>query len=81
MLDVDYLNQLFKRGYRIGTVEEVYGYNIGLHPEKSVKSFFFNRNTRRFVHVERFVDSYANTVQVRDCSTQEVSDCSVNHLF
>jgi len=76
------LNDLFLKGYRIETLNEVYGFSIEVdHPERTCNDLFLYRPKSRFVRIREFSDFPVNLILVEEAVSGRQYQCSIYDIF
>lgn len=82
MPTLDDLNAYFDRGYTIGTLNDLYRFEIDLACELKTKySVFLYRPQPRFVKIIRFIDFPATRVLVEEYVSGKQFECFITDLF
>jgi len=82
MIGLEELNEYFRRGFRLDTLVEVFGYDIAIEERQRDKnSIFMHRPSRVFIYIEKFADFPVNTLVVKECTTQRVFCCPVSEIY
>lgn len=81
MLTVETLNELYQKGYRIDTLNEVYGFDLPFSGDKTKDSVFLIRNSRKFVNILTFLDVPVNKVLVKNYTDESMYVCNTYDLF